>query len=161
MAVIDPEERSLRAQVALDGPPSAVAAAAGAVWVADDRNGSVSRIDPATNTVRQTVTVGHGQSDLAAGRDGVWAANRQDGTVSLISAATNQVVDTITAGSPSDVCLRDGDVWVAGASAGRGRCDWIRRRTGKRRHRRRRQPVGAGVRRRRGVGSRRSAGGWH
>ena len=55
VAVIDPEERSLRAQVALDGPPSAVAAAAGAIWVADDRNGSVSRIDPATHTVRQTV----------------------------------------------------------------------------------------------------------
>ena len=37
VAVIDPEERSLRAQVALDGPPSAVAAAPGAIWVADDR----------------------------------------------------------------------------------------------------------------------------
>ena len=118
VAVIDPEERSLRAQVALDGPPSSVAAAAGAVWVADDRNGSVSRIDPATNTVRQTVTVGHGQSVLAAGRDGVWAANRQDGTISLISAATNQVVDRFTAGSPSGVCLLGGDVWVAGASPG-------------------------------------------
>src|SRR4051794_13570024 len=78
VAVIDPEERSVHAQVALDGPPSAVAAAAGAIWVADDRNGSVSRIDPATHTVRQTVTVGHGQSVLAADRDGVWAANRQD-----------------------------------------------------------------------------------
>jgi peptide/nickel transport system substrate-binding protein len=117
-AVVDPEERSLRAQVALDGPPSAVAAAGGAIWVADDRSGSVSRIDTATNTVRQTVNVGHGQSVLAAGRDGVWAANRQDGTVSLISAATNAVVDTFTAGSPTDVCLLDGDVWVAGASAG-------------------------------------------
>ena len=118
VAVIDPEERSLRAQVALDGPPSAVAAAPGAIWVADDRNGSVSRIDPATHTVRQTVTVGHGQSVLAAGRDGVWAANRQDGTLSLISAATNAVVDTFPGGSPSDVCLLDGDVWVAGASPG-------------------------------------------
>ena len=86
--------------------------------MADDRNGSVSRIDPDTHTVRQTVTVGHGQSVLAAGRDGVWAANRQDGTISLISAATNAVVDTFRAGSPSDVCLLDGDVWVAGASPG-------------------------------------------
>lgn len=118
VAVIDPEERSLRAQVALDGPPSAVAAAAGAIWVADDRNGSVSRIDPATHTVRQTVSVGHGQSVLAAARDGVWAANRDDGTISLISAATNSVVDGFTARSPSDVCLLDGDVWVAGASPG-------------------------------------------
>jgi YVTN family beta-propeller protein len=118
VALIDPEEPSLSAQVPLDGPPSAVAAGPGAIWVADDRNGSVSRIDPATNTVRQTVTVGHGQSALAAGRDGVWVANRQDGTISLVSADTNSVVDTYTAGSPSDVCLLDGDVWVAGASPG-------------------------------------------
>ena len=58
VAVIDPGERSLRAQVALDGPPSAVAAAPGAIWVAGDRDGTVSRIDPETHTVRQTVTSG-------------------------------------------------------------------------------------------------------
>ena len=118
VAVIDPDERSLRAQVVLDGPPSAVASAAGAIWVAGDRDGTVSRIDPETNTVRQTVPVGHGQSALAAGRDGVWVANRQDGTLSLVSAATNAVVDEIKVGSPSDACLYDGDVWVAGAAAG-------------------------------------------
>ena len=155
VAVIDPGERSLRAQVALDGPPSAVAAAAGAIWVADDRNGSVSRIDPATHTVRQTVSVGHGQSVLAAGRDGVWAANRQDGTISLISAATQR--------RGRQVHRREPD----------RRLPARRRRLGRRRqrgrgpatrsghpprapHRRRSQHVGAGVRRRRRVGSRRS-----
>ena len=118
VAVIDPGERSLRASVELDGPPAAVASAPGAIWVAGDRDGTVSRIDPATNTVRQTVPVGHGQSALAAGRDGVWVANRQDGTLSLVSAATNAVVDEVKVGSPSDACLHDGDVWVAGAAAG-------------------------------------------
>ena len=118
LALIDPGDRSLRAQVALDGPPSAVAVAPGAVWVAGDRDGTVSRVDAATHTVRQTVTVGHGPSALAADRGGVWVANRQDGTLSRISAATNAIVDTIPAGSPSGVCLLDGDVWVAGATAG-------------------------------------------
>ena len=62
--------------------------------------------------------VGRGPSALAADRGGVWAANPQDGTVSYVSAGTNKVTDTIGAGSPSDVCLLDGDLWIPGASAG-------------------------------------------
>jgi DNA-binding beta-propeller fold protein YncE len=81
-------------------------------------DGTVSRIDPETRTLRQTVTVGHGPSALAADRGGVWAVNPQAGTVSYVSTATNAVTDTIGAGSPSDVCLLDGDLWIPGAAAG-------------------------------------------
>ena len=76
--------------------------------------GRVSRIDPETHELRGTVKVGRGPSALAADRGGVWAANAQDGTISYVSAGTNTVTDTIGAGSPSDVCLLDGDLWVAG-----------------------------------------------
>jgi Protein kinase domain/Bacterial extracellular solute-binding proteins, family 5 Middle len=117
-ALIDPGEPALRASVKLAGPPSAVAVAPGAIWVAGDRDGTVSRIDPKTHELRETVKVGRGPSALAAARGGVWAANPQDGSVSYVSARTNQVTDTIGAGSPSDVCLLDGDLWIPGASAG-------------------------------------------
>ena len=117
-ALIDPGEPALRASVKLAGPPSAVAVAPGAIWVAGDRDGTVSRIDPETNELRGTVKVGRGASALAADRGGVWAANPQEGTVSYVSARTTEVTETIGAGSPSDVCLLDGDVWVPGASAG-------------------------------------------
>jgi ABC-type transport system substrate-binding protein/DNA-binding beta-propeller fold protein YncE len=117
-ALIDPGEPALRASVELDGPPSSIAVRPDAIWVAGDRDGTVSRIDPETHTIRQTVTVGHGPSELAADRGGVWAANPQAGTVSYISAATNAVTDTIGAGSPSDVCLLDGDLWIPGSAAG-------------------------------------------
>ena len=117
-ALIDPGEPALRASVKLDGPPSAVAAAPGAIWMAGDRDGTVSRIDPETNELLGTVKVGRGPSALAADRGGVWAANPQDGTISYVSAETNTVTDTIGAGSPSDVCLLDGDLWIPGASAG-------------------------------------------
>jgi serine/threonine protein kinase/ABC-type transport system substrate-binding protein len=117
-ALIDPGEPSLQASVKLDGPPSSIAVGRGAIWVAGDRDGTVSRIDPETHTIRQTVTVGHGPSALAADRGGVWAASAQDGSVSYVSAATNTVTDTIGAGSPSGVCLLDGDLWVPGAAAG-------------------------------------------
>ena len=48
-ALIDPGEPALRASVKLAGPPSAVAVAPGAIWVAGDRDGTVSRIDPETH----------------------------------------------------------------------------------------------------------------
>jgi ABC-type transport system substrate-binding protein len=117
-ALIDPAEPALRARVKLAGPPSAVAVAPGAIWVAGDRDGTVSRIDPDTHEVVRTVKVGRGPSALAADRGGVWAANPQDGSVSYVSARTNAISDRIGAGSPSDVCLLDGDLWVPGASAG-------------------------------------------
>ena len=117
-ALIDPASRSLSARVELDGPPSAIAAGPGAIWIAGDRDGTVSRIDPETNTIRQTITVGHGPSALAVDRTGVWAANRQEGTLSYISAATNTVTDTVSAGSPTDICLHDGKLWVSGGASG-------------------------------------------
>ena len=117
-ALIDPEEPALRASVKLAGPPSAVAVGPGAVWMAADRDGTVSRIDPETHEVVATVKVGRGPSELAADRGGVWAASAQDGSVSYVSARTNTVSEKIGAGSPSGVCLLDGDVWVPGASAG-------------------------------------------
>ena len=118
VAVIDPGDGSLKGQTALDGPPSAIAVAPNAIWVAGDRDGTVSRIDPETQTIRQTVTVGQGQSTLAADRGGVWAANREAGVLTRISSATNEIADRVPAGSPTDVCVLGAEVWVAGAEAG-------------------------------------------
>ena len=118
VADIDPGSGSLGGQAALDGPPSAIAVAPNAIWVAGDRDGTVSRIDPKTHTVRQTVRVGHGQSTLAADRGGVWAANYEDGTLTRISSATNAKADSLHAGSPTGVCLHGGELWVAGAAVG-------------------------------------------
>jgi ABC-type transport system substrate-binding protein/streptogramin lyase len=117
--LIDATDGSGQTQVELDGPPVDVAAAANAIWIADDRDGTVSRVDPRTHTIRQTIAVGHGPSALAADEDGVWAANRQDGTISFISADTSTVADRVSnAGRPIDLCLLDGGVWVAGAVPG-------------------------------------------
>ena len=118
VAEIDPGDGSLGGQVELGGPPSAIAVAPDAIWVAGDADGTVSRIDPKTHTIRDTNTVGHGQSTLAADRGGVWAANREDGRLTRISSATNRIVDRFDAVSPTGVCLLGGEVWVAGAAAG-------------------------------------------
>jgi ABC-type transport system substrate-binding protein/DNA-binding SARP family transcriptional activator/DNA-binding beta-propeller fold protein YncE len=118
VAEIDLGDGSLHGQAALDGPPSAIAIAPGAIWVAGDRDGTVSRIDPKTHTVRTTIPVGHGQSTLAADRGGVWVANRDDGTLTRISSATNAPADHVRASSPADICLLGGGLWIAGATAG-------------------------------------------
>jgi YVTN family beta-propeller protein len=114
VAVIEPGEPSLTAQVALEGAPSAVAAGAGAVWVTDAYRDTVSRIDTETNTIRQTIEVGHGPSGIAVEPAGVWVANSQDGTVSVISPQTNDVAATYPVARTVDgLCIGGGAVWVA------------------------------------------------
>jgi ABC-type transport system substrate-binding protein/DNA-binding beta-propeller fold protein YncE len=114
VAVIDPDERALVADVRAGSSPSQLAAGAGAVWTIDPDRGSVSRIDARTQTVRETIDVGDGPSAVAVGAGGIWVTNALEGTLSWISLATKTLVDTITVGNgPTGVCVADGAVWVA------------------------------------------------
>ncbi|HEY5144009.1 MAG TPA: ABC transporter substrate-binding protein [Solirubrobacteraceae bacterium] len=114
VAVVDPGKHSLLADIPVGSSPSQVTAGAGALWVANESGGTVSRIDRRTRAVSQTITVGNGPAAVAVGAGGVWVANSLDGTLNWISPATNTVVKTIAAGdSPSGVCVTAGAVWVA------------------------------------------------
>jgi YVTN family beta-propeller protein len=114
VAVIDPGDHALLAEIPVGSSPAQVTAGAGALWVANAGSGTVSRIDPRTRAVRQTITVGSGPGAVAVGDGGVWVVNTLDGTLSWISPATDEVVKTIAAGnSPSGVCVSGGAVWVA------------------------------------------------
>ncbi|MEO8687568.1 MAG: ABC transporter substrate-binding protein [Solirubrobacteraceae bacterium] len=114
VAVIDPGKHSLLADIPVGSSPSQVTAGAGALWVANEAGGTVSRLDRRTRAVSQTITVGNGPTAVAVGAGGVWVVNTLDGTLKWISPATNEVVRTIPAGnSPSGVCVTAGAVWVA------------------------------------------------
>jgi YVTN family beta-propeller protein len=114
VAVIDPGKHSLLADIPVGSSPAQVAEGAGALWVANEAGGTVSRIDRRTRAVSQTISVGNGPTAVAVGAGGVWVANSLDGTLKWISPATNEVVKTISAGdSPSGVCVAGGAVWVA------------------------------------------------
>jgi YVTN family beta-propeller protein len=114
VAVIDPSNTSLTAQVPMRASPARLASGEGAVWATNTDEQTVSRIDPATHTMRQTIDVGSGPVAIAAGEGGVWAVNGLDGTVSWISPATNRVVKTIPVGNgPAAVCVGSHAVWVA------------------------------------------------
>jgi YVTN family beta-propeller protein len=85
----------------------------GSAWVANDVEGSVTRIDPRTTSVVRSISVGADPVALAVGPDAIWVANSGDGTVSRIDPATNAVTKTISIGHrPLGVAVADGLVWV-------------------------------------------------
>lgn len=78
------------ATIPVEAFPANIAVGEGAVWVANKRHGSVSRIDPGTRRVI-TIKVGQTPSGVAVGEGAVWVANTGDDTVSRIDPATGEV----------------------------------------------------------------------
>ena len=118
VGVID-SDGDIVTEVEVGESPSDVVAAAGAVWVTNATDDTVSRIDPATHEVRQTIDVGGGPAGVAVGGGAVWVANGLDGTVSRIDPAENREVQKITVGNgPTGVAFGEGAVWVANSVDG-------------------------------------------
>jgi DNA-binding beta-propeller fold protein YncE len=96
--------------------PTAVAASAGAVWVANTGDGTVSRIGPRSGRqVGAPIPVGEDPGALAVGGGSVWVANFGDGTVTRINARSGQAIgNPIAVGrGPTDIVVGRGRVWVA------------------------------------------------
>ena len=96
--------------------PAAIAVGSGAVWVAKDRDNTVSRINPSTGqVVGRPIAVGNGPGAIAVGAGAVWVANTGDDTVSRINGSTGQVVGRpIAVGKgPDAIAVGAGAVWVA------------------------------------------------
>ena len=90
-----------------------IAVGAGAVWVANSGDGSVSRIDPRSNAVTKAISVGDAPVAIATEADAVWVANSGDGTVSRIDPRANKVVSSIRVGHrPRGITVSEGAVWV-------------------------------------------------
>jgi YVTN family beta-propeller protein len=103
----------LVATIPLDFVAADVAAAAGGVWVVDERGGAVVRFDPASNRRVARIRTGRGPRAVAVGSDTAWVANQGDGTVSRIDPRGNMVVRTISVGArPLGLAVGLGAVWV-------------------------------------------------
>ena len=70
-AEIDPQTGRVLRTVRVGRLPRAVAVGAGSVWVANERDRTVTRIDPGTLDT-ETIAVGGVPTDIAAGEGGVW-----------------------------------------------------------------------------------------
>jgi DNA-binding beta-propeller fold protein YncE len=67
------------------------AAAAGALWVANDGGGTLVRIDPKNNRVTRRIKVGRGSCEVAAGFGAVWVANYRTGSLLRVDLRTSRV----------------------------------------------------------------------
>ena len=120
IARLDPERGQVVGEISAGNSPSSIATGAGAVWVTDDADNTVSRIDPTSaNAVTATAPVGQEPTGVAVGAGAVWVANTQDDTVARIDPETAGVVETIPVGArPTGIAADAGAVWVANSLDG-------------------------------------------
>ena len=105
---------------AVGNNPIGIAAGAGAVWVVDDEDDTLTRIDPASeNAVLETTPMGRAPSAVATGAGAAWVANKQDDTVARVDPGSGAVTGTTRVGrAPSGIAVGEGGVWVANSLSG-------------------------------------------
>lgn len=102
--------------------PEGVAITADAVWVANHRDGTVTRVDPSTNNAVATVKVGPvgpgGPQHLVASADTVWVGVPERSAVVGIDADSNEVDVVIDAqsGACGELTLEGDHLWVGGCT---------------------------------------------
>ena len=114
VGMINPDGR-LGDEIPVGQSPDGLAYGAGAVWVSNNSDGTVSRINPHTHAVVQTISVGSSPTAITVTGDDVWVVNSGDGTVSEIDASSNTVVgQSIRVGNlPTAIASGRSGVWVA------------------------------------------------
>jgi class 3 adenylate cyclase/ABC-type oligopeptide transport system substrate-binding subunit len=119
IARLDPDTRRVVATIPVGNAPSGLAVGAGAVWVSDSTDGTVTRIDSRTNESVETIAVGESASGIAVGAGGVWVAVPLEDRVKRIDPASNAVTDTVRiAGGPAGIAVGAGAVWVTNRRGG-------------------------------------------
>jgi DNA-binding beta-propeller fold protein YncE len=89
----------------------ALVAGSGAVWVANEDNGTVVRVDPAEEVVSRTYDVGGRPSGLALGAGAVWVAS--DAGIARIDTGTDDVKSSALGGAPRSVAVATSGVWAS------------------------------------------------
>ena len=108
------DDGSLHNAAPVGQSPSGIAYGAGAIWVANTGDSTVSRINPDTQAVTQTIAVHAQPVAIAMTQHDVWVANSGDGSVSRISPISNTEADRITVGNvPAAIAAGPSGVWVA------------------------------------------------
>jgi YVTN family beta-propeller protein len=115
---IDPGNLQAVAAVPVETDPAAVVGGGGLVWVANQRDGTVSVIDPDTNRVQETIPpsgsgpVGPGGPGLAFASGSLWVANTTQQQVARVEPDADPVIIPIR-GSPKAIVAAQDTAWVA------------------------------------------------
>jgi peptide/nickel transport system substrate-binding protein len=109
------------APIPVGAGPIGVTFGAGAVWVANSIDGSVTRIDAAGQRSPVTTTVGPGAYAVAVADRRVWVSNQFGNSISVLETdpARQAVLRTIpTESAPLGLAIGDGQLWVAADGSG-------------------------------------------
>ena len=145
---LDPQTGKLLATVPLGTTPSSIAVGAGAVWVLDADDTTISAIDPERRSLESVFSTSSTPTDLAAGTGALWIGNAfrerpfsatsYPESVSRVDPETRVVVATIRLPRPSvvrynvashvpwlleHIAVTSDAVWVVGADLGVYRID--------------------------------------
>jgi YVTN family beta-propeller protein len=114
-ATAGPPVGTIDLRIPVGDSPSGLALENDSVWVANEGDGTVSRIDLGTRRLRGApIPVGKNPRAIAAVRGSVWVANFGGGSVTRIDADTGRVVQTVSVGhGPIDVAVGRESVWVS------------------------------------------------
>ena len=98
--------------------PTALAFAAGSLWVIDAEERGVARVDPATNRVEDRIAAGNAPSGIAAGFGALWVASEVDRTLARIDPRTAERTEIDLGANPTAVATGAGAVWVTSEEGG-------------------------------------------
>jgi len=99
--------------------PSALAVAAGAVWVLQNDAQTVIRLDPGTGRIIARVPLGFTPFDIDATDHALWITGYYDDQLVRIDPASNQLVARLTLpDGAAGIAASDQAVWVASSIAG-------------------------------------------
>jgi hypothetical protein len=117
VAVIDPGANRVVADPSVGAEPQAIAAGAGAVWVANTDDHSISNIDPAPRQVVRTQSFGDTVDGVAADSSVLWTVDSTRGVAARIDPTFRSVVRTVGVGDRAGVANSPNPVAVGGGAA--------------------------------------------
>jgi DNA-binding beta-propeller fold protein YncE len=103
---------ALLTRIPTPAAPCGVGSGYGAVWVATDGGGTVSRVDPTSNRVTRSIRVGRSACTLAVGAGAVWTVRYRANEVVRIDPKPARVQRLKVGRVPSDVLVAAGSLWV-------------------------------------------------
>lgn len=123
VGVIDPKNNRIIDQFSVGVRPGPMTAGAGAIWVANVDDRTLTRIDPRTRSVVHNIPLQRTPTDMAYGEHAVWVADGLLGTIERVDPQFDTVenpIDTETGrAAMGSVAVGFGSVWfVSGNSNG-------------------------------------------
>jgi streptogramin lyase len=106
------------ARIETGASPGGAVWAFGAVWVANDRSGTLARIDPATNRVTRRIRLKPGLFSVTRGFGALWAVNYERHSLARIDPESGRARTVHVGAVPFDVAAAFGRIWVTAWQVG-------------------------------------------